>query len=71
MTAIVPRRSVTPPSWGVYPDEQITSRDGGMIVTNDSKVAALAKKLCNQGSQRIRRMVPAGKSWATTTDSPN
>src|SRR5205807_2375819 len=56
---------------GVYPDEQITSRDGGMIVTNDSKVDALAKKLCNHGPQRIRRMVPAGKSWATTTDSPN
>ncbi len=35
--------------FGFYPNKQITSGEGGMIVTNDSKVAALARKLRNQG----------------------
>jgi perosamine synthetase len=35
--------------FGFYPNKQITSGEGGMLVTNDSKVAALARKLRNQG----------------------
>ncbi len=35
--------------FGFYPNKQITSGEGGMIVTNDSKVAAFARKLRNQG----------------------
>ncbi len=35
--------------FGFYPNKQITSGEGGMIVTNDSKLAALARKLRNQG----------------------
>jgi dTDP-4-amino-4,6-dideoxygalactose transaminase len=35
--------------FGFYPNKQITSGEGGMLVTNDSKVAALTRKLRNQG----------------------
>jgi perosamine synthetase len=35
--------------FGFYPNKQITSGEGGMMVTNDSKLAALARKLRNQG----------------------
>lgn len=36
-------------AFGFYPNKQITSGEGGMLVTNDSNVAALARKLRNQG----------------------
>jgi perosamine synthetase len=36
-------------TFGFYPNKQITSGEGGMLVTNDSNVAALARKLRNQG----------------------
>jgi perosamine synthetase len=35
--------------FGFYPNKQITSGEGGMLVTNDSNVAALARRLRNQG----------------------
>jgi perosamine synthetase len=35
--------------FGFYPNKQITSGEGGMLVTNDSNVAVLARKLRNQG----------------------
>jgi dTDP-4-amino-4,6-dideoxygalactose transaminase len=35
--------------FGFYPNKQITSGEGGMLVTNDSKLAALARKLRNHG----------------------
>jgi perosamine synthetase len=35
--------------FGFYPNKQITAGEGGMMVTNNSKVAALARKLRNQG----------------------
>lgn len=35
--------------FGFYPNKQITSGEGGMLVTNDSNLAALARKLRNQG----------------------
>jgi perosamine synthetase len=35
--------------FGFYPNKQITSAEGGMLVTNDSNVAAFARKLRNQG----------------------
>jgi perosamine synthetase len=35
--------------FGFYPNKQITSGEGGMLVTNDSKVAAFARKLRNHG----------------------
>ena len=35
--------------FGFYPNKQITTGEGGMLVTNDSNVAALASKLRNQG----------------------
>jgi perosamine synthetase len=35
--------------FGFYPNKQITSGEGGMLVTNDANVAALARKLRNQG----------------------
>jgi perosamine synthetase len=35
--------------FGFYPNKQITSGEGGMLVTNDSKLAAFARKLRNQG----------------------
>lgn len=35
--------------FGFYPNKQITAGEGGMLVTNDSNVAALARKLRNQG----------------------
>jgi perosamine synthetase len=35
--------------FGFYPNKQITSGEGGMMVTNDSRLAALARKLRNQG----------------------
>jgi perosamine synthetase len=35
--------------FGFYPNKQITCGEGGMLVTNDSKLAALARQLRNQG----------------------
>jgi perosamine synthetase len=35
--------------FGFYPNKQITTGEGGAIVTNNVKVAALARKLRNQG----------------------
>jgi perosamine synthetase len=35
--------------FGFYPNKQITSGEGGMLVTNDLKLAAFARKLRNQG----------------------
>jgi perosamine synthetase len=35
--------------FGFYPNKQITSGEGGMIVTNNLNVAAFARKLRNQG----------------------
>jgi perosamine synthetase len=35
--------------FGFYPNKQITSGEGGMLVTNDSRISALARKLRNQG----------------------
>ena len=35
--------------FGFYPNKQITTGEGGMIVTNNVNVAALARKLRNQG----------------------
>lgn len=35
--------------FGFYPNKQITSGEGGMLVTSDPKLAALARKLRNQG----------------------
>jgi perosamine synthetase len=35
--------------FGFYPNKQITSGEGGMLVTNDSNVAVLARRLRNQG----------------------
>jgi len=35
--------------FGFYPNKQITTGEGGMLVTNDSNVAALGRKLRNQG----------------------
>lgn len=35
--------------FGFYPNKQITTGEGGVIVTNDPKIAALARKLRNQG----------------------
>jgi perosamine synthetase len=35
--------------FGFYPNKQITTGEGGMMVTSDSKLAALARKLRNHG----------------------
>lgn len=35
--------------FGFYPNKQITTGEGGMIVTNDLRIAVLARKLRNQG----------------------
>jgi perosamine synthetase len=35
--------------FGFYPNKQITTGEGGAIVTNNAKVAALVRKLRNQG----------------------
>jgi perosamine synthetase len=32
-----------------YPNKQITTGEGGMIVTDDAKLASLCRSLCNQG----------------------
>src|SRR5258708_4021907 len=39
-------------AFGFYPNKQITSGEGGMLVTNDPKLAALAGKLRNQGDRK-------------------
>jgi perosamine synthetase len=36
-------------TFGFYPNKQITTGEGGMLVTNDAKLASLARKLRNQG----------------------
>jgi perosamine synthetase len=35
--------------FGFYPNKQMTTGEGGMIVTNDPRISALSKKLRNQG----------------------
>lgn len=35
--------------FGFYPNKQITTGEGGMMVTNDPRISALARKLRNQG----------------------
>jgi perosamine synthetase len=35
--------------FGFYPNKQITTGEGGVIVTNNAKIAAIAKQLRNQG----------------------
>lgn len=35
--------------FGFYPNKQMTTGEGGMIVTNDDKIAALCRSLRNQG----------------------
>lgn len=35
--------------FGFYPNKQITTGEGGVIVTNDPRISALARKLRNQG----------------------
>lgn len=35
--------------FGFYPNKQITTGEGGMIVTNDARISALTRKLRNQG----------------------
>jgi len=35
--------------FGFYPNKQITTAEGGMLVTNNAELAALARKLRNQG----------------------
>src|SRR6202166_1824388 len=35
--------------FGFYPNKQITTGEGGVIVTNDPRIAVLARKLRNQG----------------------
>jgi perosamine synthetase len=35
--------------FGFYPNKQITTGEGGMIVTNDPRIAVLSRKLRNQG----------------------
>ena len=32
-----------------YPNKQITTGEGGMVVTNDDEIAFMARSLCNQG----------------------
>jgi perosamine synthetase len=46
--------------FGFYPNKQITTGEGGMIVTDDDKLAAMCRSLRNQG--RGWRM----NVWATT-----
>jgi perosamine synthetase len=35
--------------FGFYPNKQITTGEGGMVVTNDARISALSRKLRNQG----------------------
>jgi perosamine synthetase len=35
--------------FGFYPNKQITTGEGGMIVTNDEPIARVARSMCNQG----------------------
>jgi perosamine synthetase len=35
--------------FGFYPNKQITTGEGGMIVTDDDRLASLTRSLCNQG----------------------
>ncbi len=48
--------------FGFYPNKQITTGEGGMIVTDDVRIAEMCKSLRNQG-----RPLPL---WMTTTTNP-
>jgi len=39
--------------FGFYPNKQITTGEGGMIVTNDDRIASLARSLRNQGREEF------------------
>ena len=50
--------------FGFYPNKQITTGEGGMIVTDDDKLADLCRSMRNQGR-------PAGRSASTATLGPS
>lgn len=41
--------------FGFYPNKQITTGEGGMIVTNDAKIAKLCRSMRNQGRKQDSR----------------
>ncbi len=53
--------------FGFYPNKQITTGEGGMIVTDDDNFAATCRSLRNQGRRACRGSLTS--AWATTTGS--
>ena len=51
--------------FGFYPNKQITTGEGGMIVTDDDTFAAICRSLRNQGRDGMAWLAHSG--WATTT----
>ncbi len=47
--------------FGFYPNKQITTGEGGMVVTNDDRLASVCRSLRNQG--RADEMGASGGSW--------
>lgn len=43
-------------AFGFYPNKQVTTGEGGCITTNDAKLAALCRSMCNQGRATPERM---------------
>ena len=46
--------------FGFYPNKQITTGEGGMLVTDDDRIAAAARSLRNQGRSDARGQAEAG-----------
>ena len=51
--------------FGFYPNKQITTAEGGMIVTDDDRLADVCRSLRNQGRSVPSRMKPGADPWFT------
>ncbi len=50
-------------AFGFYPNKQITTGEGGMLVTRSARIAALARSMRNQGRDRASWLVHHRLGW--------
>jgi perosamine synthetase len=46
-----------------FPNKQITTGEGGIVITNDDNLAHIVRALVNQGPRPRRRLAPARPAW--------
>ena len=56
-------------TFAFYPNKQMTTGEGGVVVTDDPALDALIKSLRNQGTRTRRGAGSSINGWDTTTGS--